>query len=85
MSKPVCITRTPTPATDAKASRCSPSIQDGAALNVRLSRIVRALDELNRCVAERGKHHANKEEAWGLTIGELDWRSELHRILFQED
>jgi hypothetical protein len=44
----------------------------------RVARVLKALEELNRCVAERGRYG----KSWGLTVGEMDWRSELHNELY---
>lgn len=46
---------------------------------VRIAQIVRATEELNRCVNERGKG------SFLATLGELDWLTELHRLLYEED
>jgi hypothetical protein len=58
---------------------CSSSSPDWPAH--RIARVLKSLDELNRCVAERGRH-AKIGTRWGLTVGEMDWRSELHNEIF---
>ena len=49
-----------------------------------IERILTALAELNRCVAERGRYK-DLNDRWGLTIGECDWRAELHAAIYGED
>lgn len=61
---------------------CASSFPDGAARSVRLQKITRAADELSRCVAERGKVEPGNE--MGLTVGELDWLTELERLLYED-
>jgi hypothetical protein len=56
----------------------NPSSYSSPDLDARIARILKCLAELNRCVAERGQHG----RSWGLTVGECDWRSELHNELF---
>ncbi len=48
----------------------------------RIDRIVRASNEINRCVQERGKHTSTGDRL-GVTLGEVDWLEELHRLLYQ--
>lgn len=43
-----------------------------------LAKIASATDELNRCIAQRG-------QGFLATLGELDWITELHRLLYEED
>jgi uncharacterized Rmd1/YagE family protein len=49
----------------------------------RLKQIVRATEELNRCVAERGNVTLESDK-FLVQLGELDWECELHRLLFDE-
>jgi hypothetical protein len=57
-----------------------PCSSSSPALDARIARILKALNEVNRCVNERGKA---KAPAWGLTIGELDWLGELHDSIYE--
>jgi hypothetical protein len=69
-----------------RGTQCRTQIKDAMSLSsswspasiARLARIRKALEELNRCVSERGQHG----KSWGLTIGECDWRAELHDALY---
>jgi hypothetical protein len=49
----------------------------------RLKHITRAADELARCVAER-PNARTLEDMWGVWLGEMDWYTELHRLLYEE-
>lgn len=51
-------------------------------LNERLFNLDRCMRYLHDCQDLQGKNHP---EALGLTIGELDWLSELHRLLYEEN
>jgi hypothetical protein len=50
----------------------------------RLTQISRCADELARCVAERENCHTLGDK-WGLWLGEMDWYTELHRLLYEEE
>jgi hypothetical protein len=64
----------------------SPSLSSGQPdrLNQRLAQIAQCADELARCVAERPNAHT-LEDMWGLFLGEMDWYTELHRLLYEEE
>jgi hypothetical protein len=49
----------------------------------RISQIAMVADELDRCVRGRGSLHP--ETRFGFTLGELDWLTELHRLLYEEN
>jgi uncharacterized protein YciW len=61
----------------------SPSSGQLARLNQRLAQIARCADELARCVAER-ENARTLEDKWGVWLGEMDWYTELHRLLYEE-
>jgi hypothetical protein len=50
----------------------------------RLTQIARCADELARCVAER-PNARTLEDMWGVWLGEMDWYTELHRLLYEEE
>jgi hypothetical protein len=50
----------------------------------RLTQIARCADELARCVAERENAHTLGDK-WGVWLGEMDWYTELHRLLYEEE
>jgi transposase len=50
----------------------------------RLTQISRCADELARCVAERENAHTLGDK-WGVWLGEMDWYTELHRLLYEEE
>jgi hypothetical protein len=50
---------------------------------VRLNQISRCADELARCVAER-ENARTLGDKWGVWLGEMDWYTELHRLLYEE-
>jgi hypothetical protein len=49
----------------------------------RLTQISRCADELARCVAER-ENARTLGDKWGVWLGEMDWYTELHRLLYEE-
>ena len=44
----------------------------------RLQAVLRAIDELQHCLAE---HPVTTDEKWVALLGEMDWRAELMRLL----
>jgi hypothetical protein len=64
----------------------SPSLSSEqlARLNQRLAQISRCADELARCVAER-ENALTLGDKWGVWLGEMDWYTELHRLLYEEE
>lgn len=64
-------------------SHCSSSCQVDAALDARLKAICNALAELNRVVAQRTNNEQRIEHNWGILLGEMDWRRELGRLLYE--
>jgi hypothetical protein len=50
----------------------------------RLNQISRCADELARCVAERDNAQTLGDK-WGVWLGEMDWYTELHRLLYEEE
>lgn len=48
----------------------------------RIAAILHALGELNRTVAERA-NAVLEEERIGVFLGEMDWRRELERLLYE--
>jgi hypothetical protein len=50
----------------------------------RLTQIARCADELARCVAER-ENARTLGDKWGVWLGEMDWYTELHRLLYEEE
>lgn len=62
------------------ASSPAPSVE----VTARLARIVNAVNELNRCI-DQYRFAENKNEQWGIFLGEMDWCRELHRLLYEGD
>jgi hypothetical protein len=60
----------------------SPSLS--SAQLARLTQIARCADELAKCVAERENAHTLGDK-WGVWLGEMDWYTELHRLLYEEE
>jgi hypothetical protein len=50
----------------------------------RLEQITRCVDNLNYCIRHRLSYLPNHADPMGATIGEMDWLSELHNLLYED-